>query len=54
MNNSLYKITFYFFICIFVSSCGFSLFNNSKDNSPSENSQKQIAEERENAHIVTE
>jgi hypothetical protein len=30
MNNSLYKITFYFFICIFISSCGFSLFNNSK------------------------
>ena len=42
MNNSLYKITFYFFICIFISNCGFSLFNNSKKNKqPSDGPQKQ-------------
>ena len=46
MNNSLYKITFYFFICIFVSSCGFSLFNNSKDNSPTEKPPKQALDKR--------
>ncbi len=42
MNNSLYKITFYFFICIFISNCGFSLFNNSKKNKqPSSDVSKQ-------------
>ena len=34
MNNSLYKITFYFFICIFISGCSLSNRNAKSDDAP--------------------